>query len=419
VGLIFTGDKLPLFIGLRYSFSRQRNRFIGVVSMVSLFGMALGIASLITVLSVMNGFAGELRDRILSLVPHVQVEATDGRLEHWPSLADEVLLRDAVQGVAPYIESKALLSNGRAVRGSMLAAIDPQAELSVSEVGRHLQRGSFEALAQTPYGIVIGTLQARILNVDLGETIEITVPRLTVTPLGSFPRRKRFTVVGIFEIGAELDSSQAYIGLAAGQKLFGMGRAVEGLRVRLVDLFDAPALAAQLQEDLGERFEVQDWGRSQGNLFAAIRMEKVMMTVLLLSVVAVAAFNIISTLTMAVTEKRSDIAVLRTMGARASSVMAIFMAHGLLLALSGIALGLLVGITLALNISEVTLFLEKLTGTKLFSPQVYFISDLPSRLMWQDVFVVAGLALLLSLLATLFPAWRATRIAPAEVLRYE
>ena len=417
--MIFTGNKLPLFIGLRYSFSRQRNRFIGVVSMVSVFGMALGIASLITVLSVMNGFAGELRDRILSLVPHLQVEAVDGRLEQWPALVDDILLRDAVQGAAPYIESKALLASGRSVRGSVVSAIDPRAETAVSEVSRHMQRGSFTALGDKPYAIVIGALQARILNVDLGDTVEVTVPHLTVTPLGSFPRRKRFTVVGIFEIGAELDSSQAYIALEAGQKLFGLDNAVEGLRVRLHDLFAAPAVAAELQRDLGDSFEVRDWGRSQGNLFAAIRMEKIMMTVLLLSVVAVAAFNIISTLTMAVTEKRSDIAVLRTMGARASSVMAIFVAHGLLLALSGIALGVAVGVTLALNISEVTLFVEQLFGTKLFNPKVYFISDLPSRLRWQDVAVVAGLALLLSLLATLFPAWRATRIAPAEVLRYE
>jgi len=417
--LIVTGDKLPLFIGLRYSFSRQSNRFIGVVSMVSLFGMALGIASLITVLSVMNGFAGELRDRILSLVPHLQVEATEGHLKHWPALADSILLRDAVQGVAPYIESKVLLSSGRSVRGSIVSAIDPRAEATVSEVSQHMQRGDLQALADERYSIVIGALQARILNVDLGDTVEITVPRLTVTPMGSFPRRKRFTVVGIFEVGAELDSSQAYINLEAGQKLFGMHQAVEGLRVRLTDLFAAPSFAAQLQQELGETVEVRDWGRSQGSLFAAIRMEKVMMTVLLLSVVAVAAFNIISTLTMAVTEKRSDIAVLRTMGARASSVMAIFVSQGLLLALVGIALGVVVGVTLALNISEVTLFVERLFGTKLFNPQVYFISDLPSRLMWQDVAVVAGLALLLSLLATLFPAWRATRIAPAEVLRYE
>ena len=413
------GDRLPLYIGLRYSFSRQGNRFIGVVSLVSLLGMALGIASLITVLSVMNGFAGELRDRILSLVPHLQVEATAGSLQHWPDYAQKLLANDAIEGVAPYISSKVLVASRRNVRGAQLTAIDPAAEPSVSNVDRYMLAGSFEELSAQRYGIVLGSLQARSLGVELGDSVELTIPRLVNTPLGSFPRSKRFTVVGVFEIGAQLDSSQAYIALDAGQRLFGLGDQVDGLRIRVTDLFTAAAVASELRNTLSDELTVSDWSQSQGNLFAAIRMEKTMMTVLLLSVVAVAAFNIISTLTMAVTEKRGDIAVLRTMGARAGSVMAIFMAHGLLLALAGVSLGVLIGVSLAMNISDVTLFLEQLTGTKLFNPQVYFISDLPSRLQWRDVVVVAALALMLSFLATLFPAWRATRIAPAEVLRYE
>jgi len=413
------GDRLPLYIGLRYSFSRQGNRFIGVVSLVSLLGMALGIASLITVLSVMNGFAGELRDRILSLVPHLQVEATAGSLQHWPDYAQKLLANDAIEGVAPYISSKVLVASRRNVRGAQLTAIDPAAEPSVSNVDRYMLAGSFEELSAQRYGIVLGSLQARSLGVELGDSVELTIPRLVNTPLGSFPRSKRFTVVGVFEIGAQLDSSQAYIALDAGQRLFGLGDQVDGLRIRVRDLFTAAAVASELRNTLSDELTVSDWSQSQGNLFAAIRMEKTMMTVLLLSVVAVAAFNIISTLTMAVTEKRGDIAVLRTMGARAGSVMAIFMAHGLLLALAGVSLGVLIGVSLAMNISDVTLFLEQLTGTKLFNPQVYFISDLPSRLQWRDVVVVAALALMLSFLATLFPAWRATRIAPAEVLRYE
>ncbi|MEP5765576.1 MAG: lipoprotein-releasing ABC transporter permease subunit [Halieaceae bacterium] len=412
-------DRLPFFIGLRYSFSRQNNRFIGVVSLVSLLGMALGIASLITVLSVMNGFAGELRDRILSLVPHVQVLSVAGTLEDWPELAESVGAEPEVLGAAPYIDSKVLLGSRRNVRGAQLTAIDPLLEASVSDVGAYMLSGRFEALAEQRYGIVLGSLQARSLGVELGDAVEVTVPRLVVSPLGSFPRSKRFTVVGIFEVGAQLDSHQSYINLAAGQRLLGLGEGVGGLRVRLRDLFTAATTADSLGVALGPDYRARDWSQSQGNLFTAIQMEKTMMTVLLLSVVAVAAFNIISTLTMAVTEKRSDIAVLRTMGARAWEIMAIFVAHGLLLALSGILLGVVVGVSLALNISEVTLFIEQLTGTKLFNPQVYFISDLPARLQWRDVAVVALLALGLSLLATLFPAWRATRIAPAEVLRYE
>ncbi len=417
--MIFSKDRLPLFIGLRYSFSRQRNRFIGLVSMVSLLGMALGVAGLITVLSVMNGFAGELRDRILSLVPHLQIESATAQLQNWPQLAATVQPANGVTGVAPYIESKVLLGSHRLVRGARVTAVNPALESKVSQVFEHMTAGSFAALAEQNYSVVLGSLLARALGVEVGDSLELTVPRLTVTPLGSFPRRKRFTVVGIFQIGAQLDSSQAYISLTSGQKLFGFGASVQGLRVRLADLYQAPAAAARWRGQLGEDFQVRDWGGSQGSLFSAIRMEKIMMTILLLSVVAVAAFNIVSTLTMAVTDKRSDIAVLRTMGARAGTIMAIFMAQGLLLALSGIAAGVVLGVTLALNISEVSLFVERLFGMKLFNPQVYFISDLPARLEPTDVLVVVALALLLSLCATLFPAWRATRIAPAEVLRYE
>ncbi len=411
-------DRLPLHIGLRYTFSRSGNRFVGVVSMVSLVGMALGVASLITVLSVMNGFAGELRDRILSLVPHVQVESTRP-IDNWPALAERVELHPEVQAAAPYIRGKALIGSQRLVRGVLLTAIDPAAEQAVSDVAGYMRAGSFDALAEQRYGVVLGALLARALGVGVGDTVELTVPRLTITPLGSFPRSKRLTVVGVFEVGAQLDSNQAYIDLQSGQRLLGTGDTVQGLRVELHDLYQAPAVAGELDHRLGDDFQARDWSLSQGNLFAAIRMEKTMMTILLLSVVAVAAFNIVSTLTMAVTDKRSDIAVLRTMGTRAGAIMAIFMSQGLLLAGIGIAVGSVIGIALALNISEVTLFLEAISGTKLFNPDVYFISDLPSRLQWQDVLRVAGLALVLSVLATLFPAWRAARVAPAEVLRYE
>jgi lipoprotein-releasing system permease protein len=330
----------------------------------------------------------------------------------------QVKQQPGVSGVAPYIESKALLASQSLVRGALVSAVEPAAEEGVSQVAGKMVSGSFTALSEQSYGIVLGSLLARSLAVTVGDTLELTVPRLTHTPLGSFPRRKRFTVVGIFQVGAQLDGSQAYISLLSGQKLFGLGTAVKGLRIRLTDLFDAPVTADRLRRQLGNDFRVRDWGTSQGSLFGAVRMEKTMMTILLLSVVAVAAFNIVSTLTMAVTDKRSDIAVLRTMGARASTVMSIFMAQGLLLAFTGIAAGVLLGVTLALNISEVTLFVERLFGMKLFNPQVYFISDLPSRLELADVLTVAGLALLLSLCATVYPAWRATRIAPAEILRY-
>ena len=415
---------LPLFVASRYSFGRQRSRFIGVVSMVSLLGMALGVASLITVLAVMNGFAGELRDRILSLVAHIEVEAVAAPLTDWPALADRLQRAPEVIAAAPYIRSKALLGSPQQLRGAVLTAIDPDAESAVAELGLQLQSGSLAALAEVPYGVVSGALLARALELEVGDRVELTVPRLIVTPLGSFPRRKRFTLVGIFAVGAQLDSTHAYIGLAAGQKLLAGGAAVQagavqGLRLRLDDLLAAPAVAGRLAAQLGDGYRLRPWSESQGSLFAAVRMEKIMMTILLLSVVAVAAFNIISTLTMAVTEKRADIAVLRTLGAGRRSVMAIFMTHGLLLALTGIGLGALIGVLLALNISQLSALLEGLLGSKLFSPEIYFISDLPARLQWADVAMVTSLALLLSVCASVLPAWRAARVAPAEVLRYE
>ena len=469
---------LPLFIGLRYSFSRQRNRFIGVVSMVSLLGMALGVASLITVLSVMNGFAGELRNRILHLVPHISVEAAGGPVRDWRGLAERLQLAEQSRGVdgargaerlrsgeqsqladgarlaetsrqakrpqktpqvlaaAPFIETRVLLRARGGVQGAVLTAVDPAREAAVSRIAEHTIAGDFQALAAEPYGLIAGALLADALGFAVGDEVELTAPRLNYTPLGAFPRRKRFTVVGLFEAGTQLDATHAYTSLSAGQRLLGLavgGSAgggqtaapgeVDGLRLRLDDLFAAPAVAAALQQSLNEgaqrKWRVLDWGQSQGSLFSAVRMEKRMMTVLLLSVVAVAAFNIISTLTMAVAEKRGDIAVLRAMGARAGTIMAVFVAQGLLLAAAGIAAGAALGASLAMNIGAITGFIESLSGAKLFSPEVYFISDLPSDLQWGDVALVSALALLLSVSATLFPAWRAMAVAPAEALRGE
>ena len=412
-------DQLALFIGLRYSFSRQRNRFIGVVSMVSLLGMAIGVASLITVLSVMNGFAGELRSRILSLVAHAEVRAVSGDIDDWQALLGRLAEQPGLEGIAPFVETKALLASRRQVRGAQLIAVAVDREASVSRVLEHITSGKFDDLKNQPYGIVLGSLLARSLGVSTGDSLEITVPKLTMTPLGMFPRSKRFTVVGIFEVGAQLDGSHAYISLRSGQKLLSMPERVHGLRLHFSDLYQSASATAVIAEKLGTDYRVRSWQQTQRSLFSAVRMEKTMIAVLLLSVVAVAAFNIVSTLTMAITDKRGDIAVLRTMGIRASRVMAIFVAQGLVLASAGIALGICAGVLLALNISDVSLFFERLLGVKLFNPDVYFISNLPSELQWPDVAAIALSALVLSLLATLLPAWRATRIAPAEVLRYE
>ena len=407
------------FIGLRYSFSRKRTRFTGLIAMVSMMGMVLGVASLIVVLTVMNGFAGELRGRILSLVAHGYVEHPDGEMTGWRQLAQTIASNPAVLAVSPYITDKVILGNGRTLRGAVLTAIDPSMEQNVSNIGDAMRLGRLDSLEEGRFNVVLGATLARILGVQPGDYVEVTVPRLTVTPLGVFPRSKRLKVTGLFEIGAQPDVYQAYVSLVSGQKLLGSPGAVDGLQVKTGDLFGAPstmrALAAELPQDL----EVKDWSQTQGSLFRAVKLEKLMVSLLLLSVVAVAAFNIVSTLVMSVAEKRRDIAVLRTMGARARGVMAIFIAHGLGLAAVGISVGAVVGVLLGTHISTITVLIETTLGVKLFDPSIYFISELPSELHWADVLGVVLASLFLSMLATVYPAWRAASVAPAEVLRYE
>ena len=408
-----------VFIGLRYSFSRQRNRFTSVIALVSMLGMVLGVASLIVVLSVMNGFAGELRGRILSLVAHGYVESETGALGEWREIRERVAQDSAVIAVSPYITDKVILGSDRSLRGAVLTAIDPDLEARVSSLSNAIVVGSLDSLHEDAFNVLLGVSLARMLGVSVGDRVEVTLPRLTVTPLGVFPRSKRLTVSGIFEIGAQPDVYQAYVSLRSGQRLLGQAQQVDGLQVKTDDLFAAPRTMARLADELGDDYSVKDWSQTQGSLFTAVKMEKLMVSLLLLSVVAVAAFNIVSTLVMSVAEKRRDIAVLRTLGARGLGIMAIFIAHGLGLASVGITLGSLVGILLALNISDITVFLENLFGVKLFDPSIYFISELPSVLQWTDVLAVVLASLLLSLLATLYPARRAASIPPAEVLRYE
>ncbi len=413
------GNYAP-FIGLRYSFSRKRNRFTSVIAMVSMLGMVIGVASLIVVLSVMNGFAGELRGRILSLVPHGYVAPEEGRVNDWRQLREQLLAGDPrILAASPYITDKVIFASGRILRGGILTAIDPAAEGEVSQVPRRVVAGSIDSLQGDGFNVVLGAALARILGVGLGDQLEVTVPRLTVTPLGVFPRSKRLTVTGLFEVGAQPDAYQAYVSLVTGQKLLAQRGEVDGLQVRTDDLFNAPASLAAAAVALPPGYTVRDWSQTQGSLFRAVKMEKLMVSLLLLSVVAVAAFNIVSTLVMSVAEKRRDIAVLRTMGARAGGIMAVFIAHGLGLAAVGISIGAATGVLLASNISAITGFVETTLGVKLFDPSVYFISELPSDLMWGDVVLIVLASLALSLLATLYPAWRAARVAPAEVLRYE
>jgi lipoprotein-releasing system permease protein len=407
------------FIGVRYSFSRKRNRFTSVIATVSMLGMVLGVASLIVVLAIMNGFAGELRGRILSLVPHGYVESEQGGIAQWPQLMEQIAASPGVVAVSPYISEKAILGNGRTRRGGVITAIDPQSESGVSDLPSSMIVGKLDSLQKDGFNVVLGVTLASILRVVPGDYVEVTVPRLTVTPLGLFPRSKRLRVTGLFQIGAQPDAYQAYVSLSTGQKLLGSNGTVEGLQVKTRDLFEAPQIMRALSAQLPASYVVKDWSQTQGSLFRAVKLEKVMVSLLLLSVVAVAAFNIVSTLVMSVAEKRRDIAVLRTMGARASGIMAIFVAHGLVLAGVGITVGALLGVLLASNIAAITAAVENTLGMKLFDPTVYFISELPADLQGFDVALVVIASFVLSLLATLYPAWRAASIAPAEVLRYE
>lgn len=407
------------FVAARYTFSRKRNRFTALIATVSMLGMVLGVASLIVVLSVMNGFAGELRGRILSLVPHGYIEAPVGGLEHWEALRERVLAAPEVVAASPFVDEKVILAHRQTMHGALLTGIAPAQETSVSRIGESMVAGTLASLEAPGFNVVLGAALARMLNAEVGDYVDATVPRLTVTPLGVFPRNKRLQVSGIFEVGAQPDVYQAYISLASAQKLIGSRGKVDGLQVKTQDLYGAPTTLAALAAELPSGLVVKDWSQTQGSLFRAVKLEKLMVSLLLLSVVAVAAFNIISTLVMSVAEKRRDIAVLRTMGAGAGGIMAIFIAHGLLLAAVGISVGAAIGVLLAKNIAALVGWMEALLGVKLFDPAVYFISELPAQLLWSDVALVVIASGVLSLCATVYPASRAARIAPAEVLRYE
>ena len=407
----------PLFIGLRYARSRRGARFVSVVSAVALCGLALGVLALVVVLSVMNGFDRELRSRILSLVPHVTVH-TRGATEDWRPLAERLGRIPGVASAVPWTGGTAMLSTPGIVRGVELGGVRPVEDAAASGVASRMVSGSLDDLRPGGFGIVLGGLLARSLGVDVGDTVTVMLPQLTVTPAGAWPRLRRFRVVGVFKVGAQVDATTALVHLEDAGKLYRTGKGVHAVRLLLKEPSEAPAIAARLATEEPERV-IEDWSRTQGTLFSAVRMEKRMVTLLLMVVVAVAAFNIVSILTMVVAEKRGAIAVLRTMGASPGQVMAIFAAQGTLTGVAGIAAGLAAGIPLALHAGAIVARVEELVGRRLFDPNVYFISYLPSQLQGSDVALVSGVAILLCVLATLYPARRAAAIGPAEALRYE
>ena len=409
-----------LFIGLRYTRAKRRNHFISFISLISMCGIALGVAALIVVLSVMNGFQKELRTRILGVASHVQVSGRGGELAAWQQVAEQAGKHRQVLAVAPYVAAQGMLSFDQTVRGALVRGVLPEAEEQVADFNRHMRGGSMQLLKPGEFGIILGAELARTLQVFTGDKVTLIAPQGLVTPAAILPRLKQFRVVGMFEAGMyEYDSGLALIHLADAQALYRMEDRVSGVRLKLDDLFAAPRMARELLSLVEADVFIADWTRSHANFFRAVQIEKNVMFIILLLIVAVAAFNIVSTLVMAVTDKESDIAILRTLGASPASIMQVFIVQGALIGVIGLALGLAGGIALALNIDVVVPAIERLFNTQFLAKEVYYISELPSDLQWRDVGVIAAVSFALTLLATLYPSWRASRVNPAEALRYE
>ena len=402
---------------LRFSFGRGQRRFTRFVALASLLGMMLGVAALITVLSVMNGFSGELHKRLLSVTPDMVVVPADtgpAALEEW--LGRAKMLPDVVAATS-FANGTALLRSGNRSRGVEVAGVSASGLRDVIDLPLHMIEGDVEMLEAVPFSVVLGADLARLLRVQVGDNVDMLLPRLTVSPMGVFPRIRSVRVAGIFAVGAPPDARVVYTSESTARKLFGSA-GERGVQLRLADR----NLASLVREDLSamtpDSPRIEDWRSSQGSLFSAIKMEKITVGVLLTSVILVAAFNLVSTLTMSVTEKRSDIAILQVLGLTTRHLLAIFLGHGLVLAIIGIAAGALMGVGLAVSVSDLSLWVERVSGAVLFDPAVYYIGGLPSVLMWSDVAAVVLVALLLSVAASVYPAWRASRIPPAEALNY-
>jgi lipoprotein-releasing system permease protein len=409
-----------LFTGLRYTRAKRRNHFISFISLTSMICIALGVATLIVVLSVMNGFEREMRNRILGMASHAIIYRPGVGIEDWQHLAGLAAQNPKVEATAPYIEGEAMLREGGDLSGTLLRGIDPAAEEKVSEIGQHMKAGKLEDLKPGEFNIVLGAELAQQLGVDIGDKVDLMIPLADVTLAGVLPRFRRFNVVGIFQVGMyEFDRGLVLLNIRDAAALYRMGDRVTGVRLKLHDLFEAPAVARQIAQQLPQLVYISDWTRQHANFFRAVATEKTVMFLILSLLVGIAAFNIVSTLVMVVQEKQSDIAILRTLGATPRSVMSIFMVQGSIIGIVGTVAGVALGVALALNVKTLVPLLQAATGHQFLDPSIYYISDLPSELTAPDVIKISALSLALGLLSTLYPAWRASRVQPAEALRYE
>lgn len=412
---------LELFIGLRYTRAKRRNHFISFISLSSILGIALGITALITVLSVMNGFQEEVRSRILAMTPHATLNRWNGLMEDWRAVRDWALEDSRVVGGAPYIRGEAMLNNASLVSGALIQGILPAEEQQVSDIGSKMIEGKLDDLRPGEFGVILGKELANSLGVMVGDKVTVITPQASVTPAGILPRLKRFDVVGLFKAGMyEYDRGLALIHVDDAARLFQYPEgAVNGVRLKLRDLFMAPRLAREFVGKLPETLVARDWTQDHATYFRAVQIEKTAMFVILTLIVAVAAFNIVSMLVMVVTDKQADIAILRTLGATPLSIMGIFIVQGITIGLVGTLLGLIGGVSLATHVDVVVPFIERLFSIKILAPDIYLISDIPSKVQWGDVTTIGLVAFGLATLATLYPAWRAARTQPAEALRYE
>ena len=411
---------LSFFIGLRYTRSKHKNHYISFISLASMLGIMIGVLALITVLSVMNGFEKELRERILGMVAHVTVSGTDGKLADWQAVDEKLVADTTVAGVAPYIQQQVMMSANGEIRGIMMQGIQPERQSAVSELDLNMVQGDLSTLKDREYGIAIGSELASSIGAYVGDKVTVITPNARVTPAGVLPRMKRFTVTAIYKMNMrDYDSSTAFIHMADAARLFKMKGQVSGLRLKLDDLFDAQPKAISLQQSLGDEVEVSDWGRDNKTFFSAIRMEKTMMFFILLLIVLVAAFNLVSSLVMVVNDKQADIAILRTLGISPQSIKKIFMIQGSIIGISGAILGAIGGVLLASNLDTIIPAIENFVGAKIFPEDIFYISQVPSELQMSDVWTVTILALVMAVLATVYPANKAAAVQPAESLRYE